>query len=130
MCLTTVDENPKRKFGIGYKVAHEKDGILYSWDYLAGAGRTVYPIGDWLTDNKKGEITIDWGASAGLQYPVGFHIGLELNRAISLVQLFDCPERHISVFKCRFKNVRATGAQNSYGKVAVARKIKILEEVK
>ena len=122
MCLSQVDPEPTRKYGIGYKSVRKLDNGEYEcYDHAPSAGTVRYPLNQWITDPKDGNVTLDCISS--ILYRTGFHICLNKNVTDSL---------NGTTIKVRFRKVVATNCEHPkfiYGKQVVAREIMNLGEV-
>jgi len=119
MCLDTVDKEPRRKWGKGYKVVVSLGGKFKPryFDHR----QLHYPLGEWIEQTDTYLIaTSQFGA-----YPAGFHLFTRQEDAKDWNKLH-CTTHAINgvVLATQFKNVVATGKQNGFN-VVVARKIKL-----
>lgn len=126
MCLRVVDEKPKRKSGIGYKLTQRKGHQFLSCDYGAKVGKVTYPLNTWKTDDEDYLVT----AKSGEEYRTGFHIALSEEPLRTLAIRNNAHIDKLVIIKCQFWKVVASDQSNDlYGSVVVAREIRNLGEI-
>lgn len=132
MCLSKVDrvyDPPSPKSGFGYKVVERNFGFaarLFRWKYKADIQNVSFHRNKWNRDRKKGNIV----AVDAITYRKGFHIFKTLSSAMEWRSPLEI------IVKVEYCDIVAEGKQmvcccrkNSWRKVVVARKFRIIKEV-
>jgi|GEM_PF-3604176 len=130
MCLEKVDTVTNTTPGEGYKVVEKTaDGKYVVWDCNLHSGK-VYPLNKWLEDTEKNPIPYGRFTNEGA-YPTGFHCSLSRSGCDQVVR-DHCPLHggRLVVIKVEFTDVVASGINDIYGMVKVARWVKNLGEVR
>jgi len=121
MCLDTVDSKPNKDVKWGYKTFYRWGGCIVGQVFTSDKYTRGYPIGEWIEDDYDGYIPSN---SSGY-YRSGFHFCEDIPQLDTNPSLKNC----YLVFKVEVDDVVASGYQ-CYDRVHVARKMKIIEEVK
>lgn len=124
MCLMNIDKKLAQRFGTGYKLVRKRGYTYECYDHIDHAGTVTYPINQWITDPKDGEIGYQ------LLYRTGFHISLDRKPLENLMGRNLSPD-FLVLIKVRFRKVTATSCDNPdscYGRQVVARELMNLGE--
>lgn len=126
MCLNKLDEKARKRGGFGFKLLkRDLDGEICTHIQK----NVPLPVGKRVADPNASETryTETFGRAPTQAYPTGFHIFSTLKDLRRWQAHMGW--RNLPVFRVQFKDVVASGFQQKC-RVIVARKVKVIEEVK